>query len=795
MKIQKIFLAATFLFFVFYVNAFAAKLSVTVLVKGSGDPVEGATVVLGETGEYDVTNAKGIIIFEDIEAINKIKILNPGFETLEASIPENETEISLYLFPITVEGEALEVVEERLPEKVSKIILVQEESRRIPGTAGDPVKALSTLPGIVVASGQGGPGAVYVRGSGQDDNAAIINRIPVEYLYHFGDLSGISPSVVNPNLVKDFNAFLGGFPVEYDDKLGGILDVQLRNPKNDRLHQTYRLAIHEAAFLVEGPVQEENDNDSFYVAGRMSYLDRILTPKIINKLINSGADEEDKDDFTIVTLPKYYDAQANWHRDLNKGYFDAYFFTAGDSVSVNISEKAVKNRDPAVAGTLSIDLSYYSVGANWLHRFNNSLTGIGTWTYRQSNAKQIIGTDPVTKENFFVKTDTKFATFDPQLIWRAHPKHEITAGSNFTRNWTPIDLYITVLPSEDNVNYNFTTSEKYRFDTTLHAGMITPYVKHRWQITDKLTSSLGLRYSYIKASGGIEMSGYSPRGTMDYQIHKQVLLSASWGKYLQFPNGATIISGIGNPTMGFTEAEHRILSAEYKPTSLWSIKLEGYHKPMEKLVLFIPEQRAPNNYDNIGEGEAYGLDLLIKREFRNRTMGWLSYSYSKSSRTTVKGDDRNFASDQPHTLNFVWSQPMTGGWKRWTWGVKLTMHSGATYTPVVGRLAYCGIGTDLSPCLSQSQGTSNQDFSHYEAINAKQNSERLPFYYLMSVRFDREIRFNTWKMNLFMDIQNLSFRKNVIGYDYGKQYEKINNPTEIAAFYFPLPLFGVEAEF
>ena len=794
---KKTFAIIYILFTCSMVSAYAANLSVKVLEKGSGDQIEGATVVLGQTGDYDVTNEKGLVVFENIESVTKIKILNPGFETLEKKLDQNTQKITVYLYPISVDGEALEVVADRVEEKISKISLIKEELRRVPGTAGDPLKVLSAMPGVVSGSGQGGPGALYVRGSGAEDNGVLINRIPVEYLFHFGDLSGIAPSTVNPALVKDFNAFLGGFPVEYDDKLGGMLDVQLRNPKKDRIHQTYRLAIHEAAFLVEGPVQEKNDNDSFYVAGRMSYLDRILTPEIINKLINDSADEEDKDNFSIVALPKYYDAQANWHRDLPKGYFDAYFFTAGDSLAVNINEKAVEDADPAIAGELSVDLDYYSVGANWLHRFNNQVSFIGTWSYRLSNAKQIIGTDPVSGEHFFVKTNTKIASFDPQFNWRLTPKHEIITGASFTRNWTPINLFITVLPSEDNVNYNFTTSEKYRFESTIHAGFISPYIKHRWNINDKFTSTLGLRYSYLKASDNIQMTGFSPRAAIYYQFTKKLLLSASWGKYIQVPNGATLISGIGNPTLGYTEAEHRILAAEYKPTPLWSIKLETYHKPMDKLVLFIPNQSAPNNYDSTGEGDAYGVDVLIKREFSNRTLGWLSYSYAKSSRTTVQGQDRDFSGDQPHTVSMVWSQPMSGSWKRWNWGVKMSIHSGALHTPITGRRAICKDGNNFINCpySSNPENLGEDVFSHYEPIKAKQNSERLPFYYLMSVRFDREIRYNTWKMNLFMDIQNLTFRQNIIGYNYGKKYEKINNREAISAFSFPLPLFGIEAEF
>lgn len=134
----KKFILLSYILMICSISSVAAEnLSVTVLEKGSGDPIEGATVVLGQTGEYDVTNSKGIIVFEDIDPVSQLKILNSGHETLETTLDQKLKTFTFYLYPISVEGEALEVVEDRVQEKVSKITLVKEELRRVPGTAGD----------------------------------------------------------------------------------------------------------------------------------------------------------------------------------------------------------------------------------------------------------------------------------------------------------------------------------------------------------------------------------------------------------------------------------------------------------------------------------------------------------------------------------------------------------------------------------------------------------------------------------------------------------------------------------
>lgn len=181
--------------------------------------------------------------------------------------------MAIYLAPLAVEGEGLEVIGERVAEKGSRVALAREELRRALGSQGDPLKVFQSLSGIVGGQEVGaGTGVMYVRGSNASDNAVWFNRLPVGYRYHWGGLQ----STIDPDLVQDFNMFLGGFPVEYDDRLRGVVDERLRPPKKDRLHQTYRIGTHASAFLLEGPI---NANDSYYVAGRRSYIDFLMTPE------------------------------------------------------------------------------------------------------------------------------------------------------------------------------------------------------------------------------------------------------------------------------------------------------------------------------------------------------------------------------------------------------------------------------------------------------------------------------------------------------------------------------------
>ena len=144
-------------------SALAADITVIVKQKGSGAPIEGATVVINEGDVYDETGETGYIEFSDIASPNKIKVLAAGFETLVKSIPQNRMEITIYLEPLVIEGEGLEVTAKRLVEKGSKLTLSTSELIRTAGSGGDPLKAITALPGIVAANE--GSAVVYMRGS------------------------------------------------------------------------------------------------------------------------------------------------------------------------------------------------------------------------------------------------------------------------------------------------------------------------------------------------------------------------------------------------------------------------------------------------------------------------------------------------------------------------------------------------------------------------------------------------------------------------------------------------------
>jgi len=108
-----------------------------------------------------------------------------------------------------------------------------------------------------------------IRGARPGDNAYYIDDMEVSYLYHMGGLVSVLPA----DLVQDFNLFASAFSPQYDDVVGAVIDVALRDPRDDRLGGKVNVSLLASELLAEGPVTA---NQSFLFSARRSYFDLLV---------------------------------------------------------------------------------------------------------------------------------------------------------------------------------------------------------------------------------------------------------------------------------------------------------------------------------------------------------------------------------------------------------------------------------------------------------------------------------------------------------------------------------------
>ena len=152
--------------------------------------------------------------------------------------------------------------------------LSRAEVRQIPGTFGDPFRAIEIMPGVTpIVSGLP---FFFVRGAPPGDVGYFLDGVRVPLLFHIG----VGPSVVHPGLIERVDLYPGGYPARFGRFSGGIVSGETAQPTSE-LHGEYNLRIFDAGALVETPFADHRGD--LLLAGRYSFtagLFSLLSPTV-----------------------------------------------------------------------------------------------------------------------------------------------------------------------------------------------------------------------------------------------------------------------------------------------------------------------------------------------------------------------------------------------------------------------------------------------------------------------------------------------------------------------------------
>ncbi|MBN2801971.1 MAG: carboxypeptidase-like regulatory domain-containing protein, partial [Deltaproteobacteria bacterium] len=146
------------------------------LEKGSRKPLAGFTVYIKDTDFSAVTDEKGEFFFYNLPP-KKVTVVIPAIDyatfTTEETIEKNQLVTVKYFLELRSQG-VLEVVvrDKKIEKEVSRTVLKINEAKLVPGTGGDPVKAIESMPGV----GRGMSGnELVIRGSNAEDSKFFID--------------------------------------------------------------------------------------------------------------------------------------------------------------------------------------------------------------------------------------------------------------------------------------------------------------------------------------------------------------------------------------------------------------------------------------------------------------------------------------------------------------------------------------------------------------------------------------------------------------------------------------------
>lgn len=600
-----------------------------------------------------------------------------------------------------------------------------------PGSGGDPLRTLQSLPGLVFTDDSEPQPAV--RGSRPDDNYFQVDFLPANYLFHAGGLI----SVFNPDLVKSFDIYPSAYGPEFAGVNGGVFDVKLRDPETDKFSTTLDISMLQAGLLLEGPVTE---NQSFYLSGRLSYIDLLIGDQL----------DDTEGGVSLVQFPKYTDYQAKYiwkSSDDTIVRFQANGAT--DDVIVDITEDAPDiQTDPILAGRFQEAREFDQQGVVIDTTLRGNLSVKTAFSHSAEDVKFRIG----GAGSLDIGTDILLGK--SHVEWAIGEHHDLSMGGQIQREKYIVDLDFNVpVCTEFEADCNLTNAERILLNVhdTITSGQF--FIKDNWYINDRLTLFPGV---VVQTEDLQNNTFIEPRIALEYSLTEDLTLTMGAGLYHQSPGIEQLDETIGNPELKYIESTQFLVGLKKEFGDGWDIKSELYYKQLENLVTGDDELRYANN----GSGNTYGLDTLIRKQLTNKFSGWLSISVSDSSREhRATGEKFDFEFDQPANLSLVASYEFS---KKWTVGAKLGVHSGALYTPVVGATPD-----------TETPGLFNPEYGPL-------NSKRFPIYQRLDIRLDRTVKKSKGRTySTYLDILNVLNNRNTSYYEYNADYTERTEETQI----------------
>ena len=723
------------------IQALAADLTITgtVLEKGTRNPLQGVVVSVQDQAVLSaVSDSKGHFQIT-LPAAGSYTLIasNSGITaTLSVLLAEDKPlpAPTFYLRVPETLGEMV-VTAERSPDRVSKSALSGKTVRKLAGSSGDPLRALQTMPGVATVSGSSAPA---VRGSGPADNAYYVDGLPVGRIFHYGSLS-----VFNADLIEDFNLYSAAFSPHYGDVTGAVIDVALRAPRKDRLGGKVDINMMGANFLVEGPRTEDQ---SFYFAARRSYLDLF-----VKQVSQKGM---------TLQIPNYWDYQGKYLWKLNdSSSLTLHMMGASDVLKFNVDSSAeTAQKQPVLAG----DSNFSDISAMQAAVVDTMLSGGSYNTLslehtnnRVSSMLGTAGTLSYTQNNYLLRDQVHFDMSEG---------HELSFGSELAHAVIDVNAdFLNAACTQFNPNCDLSSAPRKQLNESISTNAWSVSVQDRKRVLPQLTLIGGVRHSVENYAN---KSYTEPRLGAEWEYSPQTTFTGGWGKHNEYPTNGQWVRVFGNPNLDHIRAVHSVLGVKHKVDADWNWKAETYYKKLSNLVVNDPTL----NYINAASGKAYGLELLVRKEETDKLSGWFVINLAKSQRRNdVTGESFRFQYDQPVNATLVGNYKLSDDW---SFGAKWACHSGTPYTPIVGTSGTYADGRPIP-------------------VYAAVNSGTLPVYHRLDLRLDRKYVFNKWKLNTYIELNNIYQRKAVVGYSYNPTY---TGRDPVYDFVLPISL-GVQGEF
>ncbi|MFN7144180.1 MAG: TonB-dependent receptor plug domain-containing protein, partial [Myxococcota bacterium] len=483
-------------------------------------------------------------------------------------------------------------------DEVVRRTITAEELRTLPGTMGDPLRAISNLPGAVRTPLDAG--WLLVRGGDPRDTGVYIDGIRVPLIYHLGGFT----SVVHPGLVDRVDFYPGGQSARYGRATAGAVDLVTR-PRPEKLEVRAGANIVLAGAYAAVPI---GDKGAVSGSFRRSYLDGVLD------LVPGITAEQAK------VAPRFWDWQLRGDYDdvsvLGLGYFDTI--------------------DASTAGG---DRAAISMQTHRLH---------GSWR------TEVLGKPLLVKPYFAYELyDLAIEVLDrvqKQQKNGGGGRVELADDGEGVWGWA-----LGADASFDWVNLGFYQSQTQLFRSA-HIDSPDAYADLRIGESKKIRGIVGVRLDTLFVTGQLPQAAPSPRVSVVVPIGDVVTLVGDGGLYHQPPPAEMLI---GPPEGSALLMEQSYgggggVRVNYGP---WQVGVDAYSRTISRMTAYEED----GSLGQI-EGQASGLETMVRYSgARTSGWVSYSYARSERREEADQAWYPS-SYDQPHSLVAVVSTDLGKNW-------------------------------------------------------------------------------------------------------------------------------------
>lgn len=671
-----------------------------------------------EIKNAETTDLRIIYLKEEPIPLNEI-VVNPGAYSMMGSEPSIRKTLSSD--DIKIMGWA---------EDVTRAV------QRIPGTTSDEYSA-----------------KFNIRGGDADEVLVQLDGMRIYQPFHQKDFGGGLFSTVDIEMIESVDLLTGGFPAEYGEKMGGVLNMKTKTSKNGQRESSVGFSLMNARAFFLGPLSKKGG--SYLFSARRGYLD------LLNRLMNN--------EFKLN--PAYYDIFGKMEYDLNGDHtLSIHGFLADDSYTM---DEKIQEPNTTWTNVDSVDTGYGN-RYGWITLKSN----LAPWIF----ARTMLYGGEVTKKRYWRQYDLDpqwhlnsavlddnrdFRLFGFRQDWDVQVTSDILVGlggdikrSNVSFDYSK-DILNEFITNEDSLTEQ---SEYFSADRSVNSNQIGLYLTGRVKIFSPLALEAGIRYDGADHTND---KVWSPRFGLVFSPANATFIRAGWGRYRQIQEIDDLDIQFEDLTYHTAERTDQIvLGFEHIFRDGLHFRAEAYQKKMTNLRdeyysfrdidEFFPEARDDLIQLKLNEAHAKGLEFLLKHDTGNMLSWWLSYVLSEATDDVadiVYGGSLEKrtgtlprAWDQTHTLNLDANYRLN---EKWQFNFAWKYRTGWPNTDFTVKR------------LQRPEGT----WAYYHD-RGEFRGTRVPSYQRLDARVNRHFYTSKGKISVFLQIINLYNHENVIRYDH-----------------------------